>query len=653
MHQAVLNVRAAILILSLFLTPALAEDAQTFLSHPPQRPLPKPSQRARPEGPAYFVDCERGDDTNAGTQQAPCKTVTHGLTKLKPGDTLVLRGGTYYECVVIKSSGAPGKPITLRSYPGEVAIMDGGLREFFESPADAWEPFEGGAPGEYRSKKPYPQLGEEAHPRRYVYAMGNFGDSMVPLHGYRNLIDLRWPDMYRAHEHGMSTSAGMYCGPGVWYDAQPIGDQTYGTKKIHVRLAHTHFPALGENNYKGETDPRKLPLIISGPVPVIDIQGAKHVRLQDLVLRGTRNHTVHIEGAEDLELDGVTIYAGSPALHFNATKRLRLLNSALRGVSAPWSSRGSEKYRGVSTYLLMSGEGGEPSDDIEMDGCEFTDCHDGLWLLGIRTLRLHHSLVNNFNDDGLEFGPKRPGRKLFIYQNHISRCLIPLTLHGSWEEVPTEEGSGVYIFRNIIDQRMPVHYGWPRRDGPQEITTRGWLMSDHGSPPWPVYYVYHNTILVHGTSWRNYYGAGLARATRSTRRRIYNNLVFHTEGRPGFRFAPADDDWRADGQLHWSLSEGDALVDVGLKELFKKANRKEHPAEWGAHDVLADPKFVTFQPDWRTPSDLRLQKDSPAINAGATVPPEWPDSLRGQDQGEPDIGALPAGCKAPQFGLKR
>jgi len=644
------RIAVAVLLMAFAGFSGRAEPAE-FLSHPPMRPLPEPSKRPIAKGPARFVDAARGDDANDGSLDAPWKTIAHGLKQMKPGDTLYLRGGTYYEPVVVAVSGAPGKPITICGYPGEIAVIDAGLRDFFENPAEAWEPFEGGAEGEYRSKKPCPDIGREAHPRRYVYVMGNFGDSMIPLHGYRNLIDLRWPDMYRAFDHGMSTAGGMYCGPGVWYDAQPIGSRTYGTKKIHIRLAHTKFPALGDKNYTGETDPRRLRLVISGPRPALAIEGAKHVRIQDIVLRGSRSSTLKIEGAEDIELDGLTIYGGAPALYLQSTKRLRLLNSALRGVSAPWSSRGSEKYRGVSTCLVVASSNGTPrNDDIEFGFCEFTDCHDGLWLLGIRNLKLHHSLVDNFNDDGLEFGPKRPGRRFLIYLNRISRCLTSLTLHGSWREVPTERGSGVYIFGNVFDLREPVHYAWPGKDGPQEITSRGRLVGDHGSPTWPVYYLYHNTILVHESSWRSHYGAGLARATRGTRRRVLNNIIVHLEGTPGFRFPAADQDWFADGQLHWSVKHGAALTATGLAALVKRANRKGHPALWGANDRLADPKFVSFQPDWRRPSDLRLRNDSPAIDAGVAVPKDWPDPMRAADKGKPDIGAFPLGAGVVRIG---
>ena len=54
-------------------------------------------------------------------------------------------------------------------------------------------------------------------------------------------------------------------------------------------MAHCRLEALGEDQYRGETDPRKLPLIIAGgSTPVLRLEHAKHVKLQDLVLRGSK-----------------------------------------------------------------------------------------------------------------------------------------------------------------------------------------------------------------------------------------------------------------------------------------------------------------------------------------------------------------------------
>src|SRR5947209_7791327 len=70
-------------------------------SHPAMRPLPAASDRPLSTGPKLFVDDARGQDGNAGTAQAPWKTLAHALRRLKPGDTLYLRGGTYHEKVFL------------------------------------------------------------------------------------------------------------------------------------------------------------------------------------------------------------------------------------------------------------------------------------------------------------------------------------------------------------------------------------------------------------------------------------------------------------------------------------------------------------------------------------------------------------------------
>src|SRR5262249_15619259 len=133
-----------------------AAETPSYRSHAPMRPLPAAQDRALSDGPRLFVDAARGDDGNAGTARAPWKTLAHALRRLKPGDTLYLRGGTYHEKVVLSRSGTAKAPITVASYPGELAVIDGGLREFLDNPATSWEPFQGGAEGEFVSTRTYP-----------------------------------------------------------------------------------------------------------------------------------------------------------------------------------------------------------------------------------------------------------------------------------------------------------------------------------------------------------------------------------------------------------------------------------------------------------------------------------------------------------------
>src|SRR5689334_16737720 len=73
---------------------------------------------------AYYVSTA-GSDSNPGTQSAPWRTVQHAADTARAGSTVNVRGGIYEELVSINTSGnASDGFITLRSFPGETAVLD-------------------------------------------------------------------------------------------------------------------------------------------------------------------------------------------------------------------------------------------------------------------------------------------------------------------------------------------------------------------------------------------------------------------------------------------------------------------------------------------------------------------------------------------------
>lgn len=72
----------------------------------------------------YFVSTE-GNDANTGNSNDPLRNISMALTKAVPGDTVLVRNGTYSEKIVFPKSGRLDKYITLKAYPGEKAIIDG------------------------------------------------------------------------------------------------------------------------------------------------------------------------------------------------------------------------------------------------------------------------------------------------------------------------------------------------------------------------------------------------------------------------------------------------------------------------------------------------------------------------------------------------
>jgi hypothetical protein len=383
-----------------FLSSIASGADSNVTSHPPQRPLPKATERILSAGPAYYVDPAQGDDANDGSITKPWKSVQYGVRRLQPGDAFYLRGGVYHETVYLTRSGTMESPIVIAAYPGELAVLDGGLSEFLESPDTSWEPLNDGAPGEYVSTKTYPDAANRRTPHQFLpaswepmwgvedqrpLALGHFADSLIPLHGYRTIEDLRSANEFQPRDK-KAGGEGVYCGPGMWFNRE--------ANRIHIRLAHHTLPGLGDRAYRGETDPRKLPLIVAAGFgdDVLRINGIKHVRLEGLVLRGaTGSPLIHVYGSEGIHLDHLTIYGGFPALLINASQKVRVTHSAFRGLAAPWTGRAHMKYRGTASYQIVLQNGQPVNEDIEFAHCEFTDDHDFAFLRYAKNLRFHHN----------------------------------------------------------------------------------------------------------------------------------------------------------------------------------------------------------------------------------------------------------------------
>ena len=77
---------------------------------------------------AYYL-ATTGNDANAGTSAAPFRTFTVAMKRLRPGDTLVVRGGTYAERVILKGSdltaGTPEARIKVQAAKGERVVIQG------------------------------------------------------------------------------------------------------------------------------------------------------------------------------------------------------------------------------------------------------------------------------------------------------------------------------------------------------------------------------------------------------------------------------------------------------------------------------------------------------------------------------------------------
>ncbi len=662
-----LCVAPVVLVLSVFVL--VRSQTEKPLSHPPLRPPPEPADRPRDKSPAFFVDAARGDDTKDGSEKAPWKTVNHALRRLSAGDTLYLRGGTYAENVYCAVAGTEDKPVTIRAFPGEQAVIDGGIPEFRADAAKSWVAVKGGAPGEYRSAKAYRNIRD---------VVGVFGDSRVGLQTYWHAADLRAKnELWIDDPDKKQMVLPVYCGPGLWYDA--------ATGHIHCRLAHTNLENPSVPNYRGETDPRKLPLVIApfNSVPLF-VDRAMHVRFLDLVILGGGFNTVVLQTGVGLEFENVTIYGGSYAVRARGTGPLKMTRCGVHGMIPPWGwrsenglytytpsgydpflrTKGTENARNIArmpTHALLVTEGSYEFEvfhypynhDWDISHCDFTDGHDGVYLSG-RNIRFHHNRVDSIQDDGIYLSAPSPhfNDGIHVYQNVITRCLMAFSCNSTGG--PTGD---VYVYRNIVDLRAGVNVDRPGPKDKKGKVASYHVFLTHGRELLGMESLafYQNTFVSNALG-NSFAHRTWANTTERTKRRVFNNLCVYLNNYPPLDVAnaPKGHDMVLDGNLHWcplpDAKEPDRFLDAVRGCAASAANKKAYPAGWAANDLVGDPRFVEFAADPAKPADYRLKKDSPAAAKGVVLPRELEDPLRPKDSARPDIGALPAGAEVPKVG---
>src|SRR5712671_1984198 len=130
-------------------------------------------------GTTFFV-APGGDDSRAGTVNAPWRTIARGLRALHPGNSLVLRAGTYFERgISVAIAGTATQPITISNYPGEVAVIDGGFTQFRTAPNQDWEAYNAQR-GIYRSVATFANAGQVFG----YFAPPSVGYQLVPYESF-------------------------------------------------------------------------------------------------------------------------------------------------------------------------------------------------------------------------------------------------------------------------------------------------------------------------------------------------------------------------------------------------------------------------------------------------------------------------------------
>ena len=77
-------------------------------------------------GAVYYVS-PSGSNYNNGSKENPWKTIQHAANLIHAGDTVYIKGGTYREDIVFRTSGESGLPIYISAEGEEEVIIKGAI----------------------------------------------------------------------------------------------------------------------------------------------------------------------------------------------------------------------------------------------------------------------------------------------------------------------------------------------------------------------------------------------------------------------------------------------------------------------------------------------------------------------------------------------
>lgn len=600
-------------------------------------------------GNARYVSV-RGSDDDAGSLARPWRTIAFALSRLRPGDTLFIRGGIYLERPTVAASGTAGAPITIQSYPGESAVIDSGPADFRKAGNRDWEPVNP-AIGEYRSVR------RQASGPAYAYVDG------VP--GYRNgrvaLIPYQSAEAFRATSDAyVDETTPFYAGPGVFYDP---ADQ-----RVHIRLAKTADLRAAESRYGtvfdgDRPDPRRYPVILSGAPSTLVVDGS-HLVIRNLVVHQAKAAVVLAPGAHHVRFDGITAWTGDAAIQADGEgiHHIAVTRSRIYGDDPRWVFWSDMKSPPAPADLLRSTA-------IDLSGgthdWEISHSHlrgSGQDLISTNTdeqrIAVHHNRMENCGDDALELEGTRDVGEVRVYENFISNCLVAVA---PGQGSPSFSGP-LYVFRNVIvslrDPPVNRAAGINDWNGGGRFGFEYMFKQRAGNT-----HIYHNTLVL-----LNHAGDGISLVPAAPADTyVANNVAVVVNGRVNGDY-PTGPGQIVNGNLYWKVNEtgdGPLLADHDSVPAFSRATGLERDGIGQVAGRGTDPRFVGFRLDvlrsadrrWELrpgsevlePADFRLRRGSPAIGAGIAIP-DHPRLGRLPDtRSSRDIGALPYGTDPAEY----
>jgi hypothetical protein len=525
----------------------------------------------------YYVS-PGGSDNNSGTLGSPWQTVAYALGKLSPGDVLNLRAGTYYEYDIdITLKGTASAPITIQSYPGELALIDGGLPDFKNAPNSEWELINSNI-DLYRSRRSF----AEAFVRAWLI------DDDVQLVEYDSAENLE------STNYGpLNGLQPLYMGPGV--QLRPDGH-------IYIRLQYNPNDLTDPSGNPItptpiDTNPNNNSLSIFGSNRIFLLDGASYLHFKDLDFSHAETIIDARNGSHHIELSGC---------RFNYSRSGLLIRENIHD----WEIHGCDFNNGLPDYIYWTDVKNRDQDVAEAYP-EFQSVAINGSLPGFY---IHHNVFRNtFDAIKVEDGTTNARITDNVFRHtqddaiNLSRGIsnvevahnILWHVYGGISNLGSVESPGqVYIHHNVIDNSALQRGGRPgnyRQDN-WPVWTTGKPFPTHDSDNKTSWWkLYNNTIVSRRSDGHSWGAAGPDAVTGNGEKYVYNNIFYMIDERIIFRDDLVSFGSHYDGNVIYRY----AVESLPLFFNFGDGGRYDSLAEfrqtagtdWELHGLEIDPGF--------------------------------------------------------------
>jgi hypothetical protein len=589
----------------------------------------------------YYVQPVKGVDTNAGSKDAPWKTVKYALSNaspLKAGDTLYLRGGIYHETAIwCRKKGAEGQPITIANAPGESAVLYGSDPDYETVPNQQWE-IHDASKGIYKSVKTW-----DAAPSGALYSTSGT---------YYGLIRYKNYDWLASDDEYYSNKQGFYAGPGIFYNLED--------KKLYIRLKHPKADVYDKDlKLTNDLDPSKVALFIPTrvapfpyPVSGINLDYAKYINITGLKFFAYGANAIEAwNECENLNFKDIVVDSAFGAIRLRQGKHVLVENLKQTGLIAPYIAWNDTKSGQAVALSLTEADGVEvlSAEDLVIRNCLFNGSFDAVRLAAIpsyktENVRIYNNTFRDVHDDSvsLETGVV----DLDIHHNRFLNVSKGVSRVGGDDATDAVIGR-VFIHHNIIDIGMTYQ---TRRMSPEipPLYNSHAVFGTHGigegtaRQPWKIY---NNTILI-GAPIANGNGLGHEYTgyhtdlfdpakpeayDRNQAHEVYNNIfIIKGDWHFGRNAHVATGEEIYDGNIYFKTKPAEKPANF-FSPLYE-SNAKPNPRIFPSLAAFkADPWFALSQkyyaPGWEA---LGMEGD-PKINADYTPIADGPASKPGVD----------------------